>query len=222
MPATLLIVEDETSIAETIQYPLEAEGYTTHWVSTGEAALARVGQGVDLLILDVGLPDINGFELLKQIRLQSSVPVIFLTARSDEIDRVVGLEIGADDYVTKPFSPRELVARVKAILKRVPPASTSRADSDFEVDEGRAVIRFQMQLLTLTRAEYRLLLTLLEQPGRVFERNQLISSVWGSNHPSDDRVIDTHIKEIRAKLRQIDANANPIKTHRGLGYSLEG
>lgn len=221
MTNTVLIVEDEASIADTIQYPLETEGYETLWVSTGKAAQSALDEhSIDIIILDVGLPDISGFELLKVIRQQSNVPVIFLTARNEEIDRVVGLEIGADDYVTKPFSPRELVARVKAILKRSTGSRIPTLHSAFHLDEGRAQIAFHGQTLALTRAEYTLLVTLLKQPGRVFERSQLISSVWSSNHPSDERVIDTHIKEIRAKLRQIDSNADPITTHRGIGYSV--
>ena len=222
MPITILIVEDEAAIADTIQYPLETEGYNTLWVSTGnEARAVLADHSVDIIILDVGLPDISGFELLKLIRQGSEVPVIFLTARNDEIDRVVGLEIGADDYVTKPFSPRELVARVKAILKRTSVSVDTSSPIGFHVDESRASIQFQGQTLNLTRAEYSLLATLLKQPGRVFERSQLITQVWNSNHPSDERVIDTHIKEIRAKLRQISTNSDPIKTHRGIGYSID-
>jgi len=218
----VLIVEDEAAIADTIQYPLETEGYATFWASTGKDARSMLAKNqVDIIILDVGLPDISGFELLKSIRQHSEVPVIFLTARNDEIDRVVGLEIGADDYVTKPFSPRELVARVKAILKRTSVPNAAPSQSDFSLDESRAAVQFLGQQLSLTRAEYTLLTTLLQQPGRVFERSQLISRIWDSNHPSEERVIDTHIKEIRAKLRQIDANADPIKTHRGIGYSIE-
>ena len=217
----VLIVEDEADIAETIQYALETDSLASRWVNTGKQALDTLSETpVKLIILDVGLPDINGFELLKTIRQQSNVPVIFLTARSDEVDRVVGLEIGADDYVTKPFSPRELVARVKAILKRTDTATNRSIARGFELDEGKARISFHGQKLDLTRAEYSLLATLLKQPDRVFERAQLISQVWNSNHPSDERVIDTHIKEIRSKLRLIDAEADPIKTHRGLGYSI--
>ena len=221
MPVTILIVEDEAAIADTIQYPLETEGYNTLWVSSGNEARKVLGDhAIDLIILDVGLPDISGFELLKLIRQDSEVPVIFLTARNDEIDRVVGLEIGADDYVTKPFSPRELVARVKAILKRTAGPAENAGLTGFHLDESRACIQFRGQSLTLTRAEYGLLATLLKQPGRVFERSQLITQVWSSHHPSDERIIDTHIKEIRAKLRQIDTNSDPIKTHRGIGYSI--
>lgn len=221
MDSVVLIVEDEADIADTVQYALETDSLTSRWVNTGKQALDVLSETpVKLIILDVGLPDINGFELLKRIRQQSDVPVIFLTARSDEVDRVVGLEIGADDYVTKPFSPRELVARVKAILKRTDNATNKPMARGFELDERKARINFQGQELDLTRAEYTLLSTLLNQPGRVYERSQLITQIWNHNHPSDERVIDTHIKDIRAKLRLIDTNADPIKTHRGIGYSL--
>ena len=221
MGGVILIVEDESGIADTVQYALETESFTTSWVNTGKDALKELAQKpVNLVILDIGLPDINGFELLKAIRKQSNVPVIFLSARNEEIDRIVGLEIGADDYVTKPFSPRELVARVKAVLKRAGNSTSNLPATAFELDREKASIRFQGQMLDLTRAEYTLLSTLLNQPGRVYERAQLIAQIWSHNHPSDERVIDTHIKDIRAKLRLIDANADPIKTHRGLGYSL--
>lgn len=221
MDRVVLIVEDEADIADAIQYALETDSLASRWVNTGKQALDALGETpVKLIILDVGLPDINGFELLKRIRQQSDVPVIFLTARSDEIDRIVGLEIGADDYVTKPFSPRELVARVKAVLKRTGSSTSETPATDFELDKEKASIRFQGQTLDLTRAEFTLLSTLLNQPGRVYERSQLIAQIWNHNHPSDERVIDTHIKDIRAKLRLIGEDADPIKTHRGIGYSL--
>ncbi len=221
MDIKVLIVEDESAIADAIQYPLETEGFEPCWVTSAKDALAVLAdRSIGIVILDVGLPDMNGFELLKLIRHDSDVPVIFLTARDEEIDRVVGLEIGADDYVTKPFSPRELVARVKTILKRTGWPADASSPAGFRLDEDKARILFQGQSLNLTRAEYTLLLTLLKQPGRVFERSQLITQVWNSSHPSDERVIDTHIKEIRAKLRKIDVDADPIKTHRGHGYSI--
>jgi len=217
----ILVVEDESGIADTVQYALETESFRTSWVNNGHDALKELAQKpINLVILDIGLPDINGFELLKSIRKQSDVPVIFLSARNEEIDRIVGLEIGADDYVSKPFSPRELVARVKAVLKRTGSVPDKPPATGFELDKEKATIRFQGQALDLTRAEYSLLSTLLDQPGRVFERAQLIAQIWNHNHPSDERVIDTHIKEIRAKIRKIDTNADPIKTHRGIGYSL--
>lgn len=214
-----------------MQYALESEGYAVSWVSNGEQARAEFARDtVDFCILDVGLPDCSGFDLLKQIRQQGpnqDLPVLMLTARSEEIDRVVGLEIGADDYVCKPFSPRELVARVKTILKRAQygtrgkSASNNVADSDFSHNSLARTISYQDRELPLTRSEYRLLNTLLAQPGRVFSRRQLIEAVWSSHHPSDDRVIDTHIKALRAKLRTHNPHQDFIKTQRGFGYSLE-
>ena len=221
MAATVLIVEDESEIADTLRYALESEGMKTLWVSQGAQAESTLSAGsVDFIILDVGLPDASGFELLKSIRRTSELPVLMLTARSDEVDRIVGLEIGADDYVTKPFSPREVVARVKAILKRAAGGrSTSPRRFDHQVEAMR--ILFDGIALELTRAEYLLLETLLDRPGQTFSRRQLIERVWSSQHPSDDRVIDTHIKSLRAKLKQVDNDANPVLTHRGFGYCLD-
>ena len=224
----ILIVEDEAAIADTLIFALQSEGFATHWLTLASAALAyQQATPADLWILDVGLPDLSGFEACKQLRRFSEVPVLFLTARNAEIDRVVGLEIGADDYVTKPFSPREVAARVKAILKRTvrnPPDAgapgQSRRESGFVVDEARAIIRFQNQPLDLTRYEYLILKTLLAQPERVFSRAQLMDRVWPDPDASFERSVDTHIKTLRAKLRDIDANRDPIRTHRGLGYSI--
>lgn len=219
--AKILIVEDEAAIADALIYALSTEGFRTAWQSLGERALGDLrGGGIDLVLLDIGLPDINGFEVCKTIRSFSDVPVIFLTARGDEVDRVVGLEIGADDYVVKPFSPREVAARVKAVLKRARPATGRQAANDFAVDEARAEIRFKGELLNLTRYEFRLLKTLIAEPGRVFSRDDLMSSAWEHPDVSLARTVDTHIKQLRSKLKSIDANSSPIRTHRGLGYSL--
>jgi len=221
----ILIVEDEAAIADTIQYALETESFAPRWVTTGREALDVLrDEAIALVILDIGLPDISGFELLKKIREESTVPVIFLTARSDEIDRVVGLEIGADDYVTKPFSPRELVARVKVVLRRLGNADEeSRQETPpvFRVDPAQARVFFRGRGLALTRAEYALLQGMLKQPRRVFSRSQLKDLAWSPHHPSDERSIDTHIKALRAKLRAIDPQGDHIRTHRGLGYSIE-
>ncbi len=220
----ILIVEDEAAIADTLVYALQAEGYTTTWLQLAEPALALQARSpADLLILDVGLPDISGFEACKRLRRFSEVPVIFLTARDAEIDRVVGLEIGADDYVIKPFSPREVAARVKAILKRMAPrmtVSVESANSPFQLDAERVQIHYHGQLLALTRHEFRLLQTLLGQPERVFSREQLLDGVGVAADAGYERNIDSHIKSLRAKLRQVAADAEPIQTHRGLGYSL--
>lgn len=222
----ILIVEDEKAIADTLVYTLSNENFDSSWVSSGEAAIKSVENGdYDCVLLDVGLPDINGFEVLKSIRVSSNVPVLFLTARSEEIDRVLGLEMGADDYITKPFSPREVVARIKVILRRINnanmPTINPASGSHFQLNETLAEISLHQKELALTKAEYLLLKTLLSQPNRVFSRSQLITAVWDENHPSDERAIDTHIKTLRAKIREIDADSNYIHTHRGLGYSLQ-
>lgn len=220
----ILIVEDEAAIADTLVYALQAEGFVTHWTSLGGEALTLLENGVfDLAILDVGLPDISGFEVCKRLRRFSEVPVIFLTARSEEIDRVVGLEIGADDYVVKPFSPREVAARVKVILRRVLPRDTAEvlAPSLFQIDEAAFRIHYHGQALSLTRHEFRLLRTLLGQPRRVYSREQLLDALGVASEAGYERNIDSHIKSLRAKLRAIAPREEPIQTHRGLGYSFE-
>ena len=222
----ILIVEDEAAIADTLVYALQAEGFTTTWLQLAEAALELQQRSpADLLIFDVGLPDISGFEACKRLRRFSEVPVIFLTARDAEIDRVVGLEIGADDYVVKPFSPREVAARVRAILKRLLPrgdavAPSSSSSGPFQLDVERARIDYHGQPLALTRHEFRLLQTLLGQPERVFSREQLLDALGVSAEAGYERNIDSHIKSLRAKLRQVSADTEAIRTHRGLGYSL--
>ncbi|MDG9761007.1 two-component system response regulator CreB [Pseudomonas sediminis] len=220
----ILIVEDEAAIADTLVYALQAEGFATHWSSLGGEALTLLENGTfDLAILDVGLPDISGFEVCKRLRRFSELPVIFLTARSEEIDRVVGLEIGADDYVVKPFSPREVAARVKAILKRVAPRETPSASAPgtFQIDDAAFRIHYHGQALSLTRHEFRLLRTLLGQPRRVYSREQLLDALGVASEAGYERNIDSHIKSVRAKLRAIAPSEEPIQTHRGLGYSYE-
>lgn len=217
----ILIVEDEKTIADTLIYALQAEHCQTHWASTGAAALQALhDQPFDCVLLDVGLPDTNGFEVLKELRQFSQIPVLFLTARSEEIDRILGLEMGADDYIVKPFSPREVATRIKVILRRTRPVAPETTVSGFVLNEHSAEIQLNEQLLALTKAEYLLLKTLLAQPKRVFSRAQLITAIWDENHPSDERAIDTHIKTLRAKIRDVDALNSYIHTHRGLGYSL--
>jgi two-component system catabolic regulation response regulator CreB len=219
---SILIVEDEPGIADTLQYALRTDGFEPLWVATGEAALARQREApAALVILDVGLPDLSGFEVFKRLRVFSEVPVVFLTARADEIDRVVGLELGADDYVAKPFSPRELVARVRTILRRaakaVPPAAPVLP---FQVDEGRRQIRFYGRPLELSRYEYGLLKTLVERPGHVYSRDVLLDKVWDTSSESLDRTVDAHVKTLRAKLKVVAPALEPIRTHRGSGYAL--
>ncbi len=224
MSRTILIVEDEPAIADSISYALRTDGFVPLHVSLGEKALAAMrtpaGAAPELIVLDVGLPDMNGFEVCRQLRQFSNVPVIFLTARSDEIDRIVGLEIGADDYVTKPFSPRELVARIRVVLRRLAPAPPSAAPARFELRAHEARVVFCGQPLDLTRYEYLLLKTLIEHPGHVLSRAQLMDRVWADAPDTLDRTVDAHIKSLRAKLRLIDPASDPIQTHRGMGYSL--
>lgn len=218
----ILIVEDEAAIADTLVYALQGEGFTTTWLNLGLAAVEHQRKTpADLIILDIGLPDISGFETCRQLRRFTEVPVMFLSARDGEIDRVVGLEIGADDYVVKPFSPREVTARVRAILKRMAPRpdSSSAGNGHFLIDVDRVLISYRGHVLNLTRHEFRLLQCLLEQPQRVFSREQLLDAVGVPSDAGYERSIDSHIKSVRAKLRLIAADAEPIQTHRGLGYS---
>ncbi|QYF94854.1 two-component system response regulator CreB [Massilia sp. PAMC28688] len=223
MPGTILIVEDELAIADSIAYALRTDGFTPVHVALGQQALEllRSDAAPALIVLDVGLPDMNGFEVCRSLRQFSNVPVIFLTARSDEIDRIVGLEIGADDYVTKPFSPRELVARIRVVLRRLAPAPVpAPAPARFELRALEARIIYCGHTLDLTRYEYLLLKTLLEHPGHVLSRAQLMDRVWADAPDTLDRTVDAHVKSLRAKLRLIDPATDPIHTHRGMGYSL--
>lgn len=216
----ILIVEDELAIAETLIYAFNEAGFTTsHYILGGEAIAKLDTSKIDFVILDVGLPDMTGFDVCKQIRLTSNVPILFLTARNHEIDRIVGLEIGADDYVTKPFSPREVVTRVKTILRRTELILTKHP-SQFVVDEIANRILYCGHYLDLTRYEFMLLKTLVKQPQRVYSRNQLMDLVWANAEDTLERTVDAHIKTLRAKLRQIDAKSSAIVTHRGMGYSL--
>jgi len=186
---------------------------------TAGAALAATGP-YDLAILDVGLPDLGGFALCRELRRNGDLPVIFLTAHAAEAERVLGFELGADDYVTKPFSPRELVARVRAVLRRAQGAAPATHVNGFEHDAEGHRIRWRGQWLDLTRYEYGLLAALIQRPGAVLSRSQLMDRVWGDALESGDRTVDTHVKTLRAKLHAVDPTADPIRTHRGLGYSI--
>ena len=221
--AKILIVEDEPAITDTIQYALETEGFETVCLFSGAPVLDLLPrEPVDLIVLDIGLPDVNGVELCKQIRKNHAVPIIFLTARADEIDRVVGLEIGADDYVTKPFSPRELTARVKAVLRRARPTTAAPPiPGAFALDESRRRISYFGRALELSRYEYDILKTFIRRPGHVYSREQLMDMVWEEPEASMDRTVDAHIKNIRAKLKAVRPGIDPIVTHRGLGYALK-
>jgi len=230
MGERILVIEDEAAIADALVYALGSDGFEVHWCQLGRDGLDWLQhQPVDLVVLDVGLPDTSGFELCRQIRQFSAVPVVFLTARKEEVDRIVGLEIGADDYVVKPFSPREMSARARAILRRSrgqvvihPPVAQAQAPAAvFEHDPQRKRIRYHGHWLDLTRYEYLILSTLLQRPEHVLSREQLMDSAWDDPSANFDRVVDTHIKGIRSKLKRVDPVHDPIVTHRGLGYSLD-
>jgi len=222
----VLIVEDEPAILDNIQYALESEGFETIRLSEGLPVLPLLArERIDLILLDVGLPDVNGIDLCREIRKAHGIPVIFLTARTSEIDRVVGLEIGGDDYVSKPFSPRELSARVKAVLRRsagtAPAAPSPPAHSAFGVDESRHRISYFGRVLELSRYEYDILETFVRRPGHVFSRDQLMQLVWEEPGTSLERSVDAHVKNLRAKLKAVRPDLDPIETHRGIGYSLK-
>ena len=219
MKHRILIIEDEPAISDNIQFVLQSEGLETIRVATGLAASPILDEDiVDLIILDIGLPDINGIDLLKEIRRTRATPVILLTARTAEIDRVLGLEIGADDYVAKPFSPRELSARIKAILRRV------EQRSDDEVLSARdIVLRRDSRDVTvsggeieLTSKEFDLLACFLEHPGIVLSREKLLDLVWGMTYPGGTRTVDVHVAQLRRKL----GDPETIRTVRGAGYKL--
>jgi two-component system catabolic regulation response regulator CreB len=220
----ILLVEDESAIADAVLYALRADGMVVEHSLLGRAALTELRTGdYDLAILDVGLPDMTGFDLCRELRAFSNLPIIFLTARDGEADRVLGLELGGDDYVVKPFSPRELVARVRARLRRRQAGAQVewRETGRFRHDPAGQRIRYLHAELALTRYEYRLLAALLARPGAILSRERLMDDVWRDSTETDDRTVDTHIKTLRAKLRAIDATNDPIQTHRGLGYSLK-
>jgi two-component system, OmpR family, catabolic regulation response regulator CreB len=232
----VLIVEDEPAIADPVQYALRSEGMIAEHCTLAREVVPRVRAGdIDLIVLDVGLPDGNGFDVCRALRAFTEVPVIFLTARNDVVDRVLGLELGADDYMTKPFSPRELVARVRARLRgrRAEPAAAETAPTPptappvlvprgaFTIDDEGHRVHFRGHPLELTRYEYALLRALLQRPGAILSRAQLMERGWDHDADSADRTVDTHIKTLRAKLRAAGATTDPIRTHRGLGYALE-
>jgi two-component system, OmpR family, catabolic regulation response regulator CreB len=223
MPRVLL-VEDEPAIADTLVYALETECFEVVHALTGADALAAACEPFDFAILDIGLPDITGLDVCRRLRETSSIPVLFLTARDSEVDRILGLELGGDDYVTKPFSPREIVARVRAILRRsqhatiLPLGGNSKS---LHHDPAAMRIHCHGEPLDLTAHEYKLLLVLLEKPGRVFTRDQLLDYAWQDPGAVTDRTIDAHVKSIRAKMRAIRVGAEDlIETRRGLGYLL--
>lgn len=231
----ILLVEDDPAIAEPMCYALQREGWQVHWQTTAQGALELLSTQVfDCLILDVGLPDMDGFDLCRRIRQTCQTPLLFLTARNDEIERIIGLEIGADDYCAKPFSPREIISRIKAIWRRMQPSSSEPIHSTPPATPAATDLHtwgawryqphsyqlfYHQQLLNLTRYELGLILLFLQQPERVFSREQLMQQVWQHPDHSLERTVDSHIKTLRQKLHAIHPS-DPIVTHRGLGYSL--
>ncbi|WP_426306079.1 response regulator [Acidovorax facilis] len=229
MSAKLLLLEDDPAIARTVAYALERDGLTvTHSLLVHDARQQLQRARFDLLVLDVGLPDGSGLDLLRDVRNAAptaALPVLMLSAHGEEIDRVLGLELGADDYLTKPFSPRELAARVKALLRRAgnghPATPAASATTLFQDDDAGQRISLRGQALPLTRREYRLLSHLLRGAGRIHSRDALLAAAWGDDSESTDRTVDTHIKTLRAKLREVDPGREYISTHRGMGYCID-
>jgi len=224
MSARVLLLEDDPAIARTVAYALEREGLrVTHSLLLHDARNQLRATAFDLLVLDVGLPDGSGLDLCREVRAAGGTPVLMLSAHSEEIDRVLGLELGADDYLAKPFSPRELAARVKALLRRAAVQAPAPAAPPRPLHDDRTGQRMVLhgQALALTRREYRLLACLLAGAGRIHTRDTLLAAAWGDESDSQDRTVDTHIKTLRAKLREADPARDYIQTHRGMGYSLD-
>ncbi|WP_437751768.1 response regulator [Sorangium sp. So ce1389] len=230
MSKHILVVDDEARIREVLLYALQKEGYTVTAVADGRAAVEAAGAGrVDLVVLDVMLPELDGLEVCRRLRAGSRTPILFLSARADEVDRIVGLELGGDDYLTKPFSPRELVARVRALLRRAeapPPAPPPEARAavlrhgPIEVDTDRHEARYLGQPVSLTATELGVLGALLERPGVVLSRGQLMQRAYRYDNLITERTIDTHVRRIRAKFRVV--GGDPIATVHGVGYKVNG
>lgn len=223
--ARILVVDDDGHIREVVRFALTRAGHQVHEAADGRAALDLFAQApFEAVVLDIVMPEEDGLEVCRKLRARSTVPILFLSSRDDELDRVLGLEIGADDYLTKPFSPRELVARVKAILRRVQmdeapaPRSTMLQHGPVRVDLDLHRCFHGEALVVLTLTEFNLLATLLSAPGRAFSRDALVDRVWGAGHATTDRTIDTHVKRIRKKFEEF--GLDPIETVYGLGYRL--
>jgi len=219
---TVLVVEDETSIASFVALYLKNAGYRIGTVGTGKDALERVAsEEPDLVVLDLMLPDMDGLEVCKRIRKGSDVPILMLTARDEDVDKIIGLEVGADDYLTKPFNPRELVARVKSILRRAAPARRERESAvithgELSIDAGRREVRVGEEEIQLAPKEFDLLWELLDHRGLVLTRDQLLERVWGYTFAGDTRTVDVHVRQLRRKL----GDASPIVTVWGVGYKV--
>jgi DNA-binding response OmpR family regulator len=225
----ILVVDDEPNIRRIVTSYLRTEGFDVAEAADGAEALAAFGRvDPDLVVLDVMMPGMDGIEVLRELRRRSDVYVIMLTARAEETDRVVGLSVGADDYVTKPFGAKELVARVKAVLRRARHPATAGGDPEIVevdglvIDIGRYEVRRDGEVVTLTALEFELLAALASQPGRVFTRHQLLERVWGWDHVGDERVVDVHIRKLRKALHDDATAPRFIATVRGVGYKLVG
>jgi DNA-binding response OmpR family regulator len=216
--AKVLVVDDEAGIRESLCYALERDGFET--VAVDRLASIQDLAGTDLLVLDLMLPDGSGLEFLRQLRATSQLPVIVLTSRAEEIDRVVGLELGADDYVVKPFSPRELVARVRAVLRRVREAAPPRKEGELELDSSGRRVHLGQRELELSRLEFDLLAVFVGSPGRVFDRGQLLQRIWGPDCVVTERTIDVHINTLRRKIELAGGDGQLLETVRGVGYRL--
>lgn len=224
----ILVVEDEKSFSEPLAFLLGKEGYEVVVAADGNEALAKFDKGgADLVLLDLMLPGMSGTEVCRQIRTSSNVPIIMLTAKDDEVDKVVGLELGADDYVTKPYSARELLARVRAVLRR---GADTGADLDagplvqvgeIKLDVDRHIVTFKGENIALPLKEFELLEFLMRNAGRVLTRIQIIDRIWGNDYVGDTKTLDVHIKRLRSKLEKDPANPELIQTVRGLGYKME-
>ena len=222
---TILLVDDEDAIQKLLSFPLQKDGYRVVEARDGETALRRFDEeAVDLVILDLALPKLDGLEVCRRLRAHSAVPIIMLTARDEEIDKVIGLEIGADDYITKPFSIREFRSRVRALLRRasLAPANAGEAIEvgPLRVDRARRRVEVEGKAPELTYVEFELVRILAEQPGRVFSRSDLLEKIWGSSQYRDPRTVDVHVRHIREKLERDPGKPELILTVRGVGYRL--
>lgn len=218
----ILIVEDDAKIADMLANYLQMHGFVTDWCADGQEALARVRRQVPaLLLLDLMLPGLDGLAVCSAVRAFSAVPIIMVTARIDEIDRLLGLDTGADDYVCKPFSPREVVARIKALLRRSEGALAKKMPAAFAVDEARQQIRWRGQALPLTPVEFRLMRLLMSRPGQVFARAKLLDTAHEDLREVSDRAIDSHIKNLRRKLEQAGTGEAGISSVYGVGYRFD-
>ena len=221
--STILLVDDEEAVQKLLAYPLQRDGYRVVQARDGEEALERFGaEAVDLVVLDIMLPKLDGLEVCKRLRATSTVPIIMLTARDDELDKVVGLELGADDYITKPFSIHEFRSRVRALLRRAAVSATPKADTlevdGLVIDSSRRTVSLHGEPVQLTYVEFELLRTLAQSPGRVFTRQLLLELLWGDSAYRDPRTIDVHVRHLREKLEGDPRNPEFIFTVRGVGY----